>query len=67
MRSWAAINTILRNLSWIIFDAVLFSVLLLIPNQVQELYRIAADQGGAVAIQFLSTVLIAVVIWLIPD
>lgn len=38
--------TLLRNLRWIIVLSVLLSVLLYLPDQIRELYRIAADDAG---------------------
>jgi predicted chitinase len=57
--------TLLRNLRWIIILSLAISLLLFLPAQVQELYRIAAaDYGWATAKEFFAFAVIAVVIWL---
>ncbi|WP_291856639.1 hypothetical protein [Bradyrhizobium sp.] len=57
--------TLLRNLRWIIVLSVFLSVLLYLPDQIRELYRIAADDAGWVAFkEFLAIALIAIAIWL---
>ncbi len=57
--------TLLRNLRWIIVLSVVISILLFLPDQVRELYRIAADDIGWVTVkEFLAFSLIAMTIWL---
>jgi predicted chitinase len=57
--------TLLRNLRWIIVLSVLISILLYLPDQIRELYRIAADDAGWVtAKEFIAFSLIAITIWL---
>lgn len=55
---------LLRNLRWIIVLSIAISVLLYLPGQVQELYRIAADDVGWVTVkEFLALGVIAVTLW----
>ncbi|MBI3699104.1 MAG: hypothetical protein HY242_01485 [Afipia sp.] len=55
----------LRNCRWVIAVAAFVSLLLAGPDQVHELYRIAAaDYGWQMAEEFLSVVLIALILWL---
>jgi hypothetical protein len=57
--------TLLRNLRWIIVLSVLISILLFLPDQIRELYRIAADDiGWATVKEFIAFSLIAMMIWL---
>ncbi|WP_177248748.1 hypothetical protein [Bradyrhizobium sp. Ghvi] len=42
--------TFLRNLRWIAVFSVVISILLYLPDQIQELYRIAADDIGWVTL-----------------
>jgi predicted chitinase len=57
--------TLLRDLRWIIILSLFFSVVLFLPDQILELYRIAADDAGWVAFkEFLAIALIAIAIWL---
>ena len=57
--------TLLRNLRWIIVLSLFLSVLLYLPDQIRELYRIAADDAGWIAFkEFVSIALIAIAIWL---
>jgi hypothetical protein len=57
--------TLLRNLRWIIVLSVLISILLYLPDQIRELYRIAADDAGwATVKEFIAFSLIAMTIWL---
>jgi predicted chitinase len=57
--------TLLRNLRWIIVLSVFLSALLYLPDQIRELYRIAADDAGWVAFkEFLAIALVAIAIWL---
>lgn len=54
-----------RNLRWIIVLSLLLSALLFLPGQIQELYRIAADDAGWVTVKELVAIgLIAITIWL---
>ncbi|SFV17312.1 hypothetical protein [Bradyrhizobium arachidis] len=56
--------TLLRNLRWIIVLSVAISVLLYLPDQIQELYRIAADDLGWVTFkEFAALGVIAIAIW----
>ncbi|SFN81636.1 hypothetical protein SAMN05216573_12290 [Bradyrhizobium sp. Rc3b] len=56
--------TLLRNLRWIIVLSVAISVLLYLPDQIQELYRIAADDLGWVTFkEFAALGVIAITIW----
>ena len=56
---------LLRNLRWVIVLSVLLSALLLLPGQIQELYRIAADDAGWVTFkEFVAVGLISITIWL---
>jgi hypothetical protein len=57
--------TLLRDLRWIIVLSVFLSIVLLLPDQIHELYRIAADDAGWVVFkEFLAIALIAITIWL---
>lgn len=57
--------TLLRNLRWIIAIAAVICVLLYLPDQIRELYRIAAADAGWITVkEFIAIILIAVVIWL---
>jgi predicted chitinase len=57
--------TLLRDLRWIIVLSLFLSVVLFLPEQIHELYRIAADDPGwAVFKEFLAIALIAMAIWL---
>ncbi|WP_249168312.1 hypothetical protein [Bradyrhizobium elkanii] len=56
--------TLLRNLRWIIVLSLAISVLLYLPDQIQELYRIAADDIGWVTVrEFVALGVIAITIW----
>ncbi|WP_439402440.1 hypothetical protein ACNJYA_08250 [Bradyrhizobium sp. DASA03068] len=56
--------TLLRNLRWIIVLSAAISVLLYLPDQIQELYRIAADDLGWVTFkEFAALGVIAIAIW----
>ncbi|WP_225189333.1 hypothetical protein, partial [Bradyrhizobium sp. IC3195] len=56
--------TLLRNLRWIAVFSVLISILLYLPDQIQELYRIAADDIGWVTLkEFVAVGVIALTIW----
>ncbi|WP_271612548.1 hypothetical protein [Bradyrhizobium sp. CCBAU 21362] len=56
--------TLLRNLRWIVVLSVAISVLLYLPDQIQELYRIAADDLGWVTFkEFAALGVIAIAIW----
>ncbi|WP_407185371.1 hypothetical protein [Bradyrhizobium centrosematis] len=56
--------TLLRNLRWIIVLSGALSVLLYLPDQIQELYRIAADDLGWVTFrEFAALGVIAIAIW----
>ena len=56
--------TLLRNLRWIFVLSVLISVLLYLPGQIQELYRIAADDIGWVTVrEFIALLVIALTLW----
>ncbi|WP_342734436.1 hypothetical protein [Bradyrhizobium sp. B117] len=58
------IFTLLRNLRWIAVLSVVISILLYLPDQIQELYRIAADDIGWVTLkEFVAVGLIALTIW----
>ncbi|MET4331702.1 putative chitinase [Bradyrhizobium sp. i1.15.2] len=55
---------LLRNLRWMIVLSVAISILLYLPDQIQELYRIAADDIGWVTVREFSALgVIAVTIW----
>jgi predicted chitinase len=57
--------TLLRDLRWIIVLSLFLSVLLLLPDQILELYRIAADDAYWVVFkEFFAIGLIAIAIWL---
>ena len=57
--------TLLRDLRWIIILSLFLSVVLFLPDQIHELYRIAADDPGwPVFKEFLAIALIAIAIWL---
>ena len=57
--------TLLRDLRWIIVLSLFLSVVLYLPDQIHELYRIAADDPGWVVFkEFLAIGLIATAIWL---
>ena len=57
--------TLLRDLRWIIILSLFLSVVLFLPDQIYELYRIAADDPGwPVFKEFLAIALIAIAIWL---
>jgi predicted chitinase len=56
---------LLRNLRWLIAISVVISVLLFLPDQIRELYRIAAaDAGWIAAKEFIAILLISITIWL---
>jgi len=56
--------TLLRNLRWIAVFSVVISILLYLPDQIQELYRIAADDIGWVTLkEFVAVGVIALAIW----
>jgi hypothetical protein len=56
--------TLLRNLRWIIVLSVVISILLYLPDQIQELYRIAADDiGWVTAREFFALLVIALTLW----
>ncbi|MHB0773074.1 hypothetical protein ACYCVF_31090 [Bradyrhizobium sp. 1.29L] len=56
---------LMRDLRWIIVLSVLLSCLLFAPGQIQELYRIAADDYGWVTLkEFIAFGVIATTIWL---
>ncbi|WP_233475650.1 hypothetical protein [Bradyrhizobium brasilense] len=56
--------TLLRNLRWIVVLSVAISVLLYLPDQIQELYRIAADDIGWVTVgEFIALGVIAITVW----
>ncbi|PAY08529.1 hypothetical protein CK489_12440 [Bradyrhizobium sp. UFLA03-84] len=56
--------TLLRNLRWIIILSVAISVLLYLPDQIQELYRIGADDIGWTTVkEFIAIGVIAITIW----
>ncbi|WOH80467.1 hypothetical protein RX327_32560 [Bradyrhizobium sp. BEA-2-5] len=56
--------TLLRNLRWIVVLSVAISILLYLPDQIQELYRIAADDIGWVTVrEFIALGVIAITIW----
>jgi predicted chitinase len=64
MTSREQIFAIFRNLKWIIAVSIVISVALYLPDQVRELYRIAADDPGWTTVkQFVAIVAIAVFIW----
>jgi predicted chitinase len=57
--------TLLRNLRWLIAISVVISLLLILPDQIRELYRIAAaDAGWIAAKELIAILLISVTIWL---
>jgi predicted chitinase len=57
--------TLLRDLRWIIVLSLLLSAVLFLPDQIHELYRIAADDPGWLVFkQFLAIGLVAIAIWL---
>jgi predicted chitinase len=59
------IYAIFRNLKWIIAISLLLSGLLFFPNQVIELYRISAIEGGPTTLLlFISIAVIGFSIWL---
>jgi hypothetical protein len=59
------VYAIFRNLKWIIAISLLISGLLFFPNQVIELYRISAIEGGLTTILlFISIAVIGFAIWL---
>ncbi|WP_249779091.1 hypothetical protein [Bradyrhizobium sediminis] len=56
---------LLRNLRWLIAISVVISVLLFLPDQIRELYRIAAADAGWIAVkEFIAILLISITIWL---
>ncbi|MDA9503934.1 hypothetical protein XI09_03830 [Bradyrhizobium sp. CCBAU 11386] len=56
--------TLLRNLRWITVLSIAISLLLYLPDQIQELYRIAADDIGWVTVsEFVALGVIAITIW----
>ncbi|WP_316397793.1 hypothetical protein [Bradyrhizobium sp. 33ap4] len=56
--------TLLRNLRWIAVLSVVISILLYLPDQIQELYRIAADDIGLITLkEFVALGVIALTIW----
>ncbi|WFU40075.1 hypothetical protein QA640_38625 [Bradyrhizobium sp. CB82] len=56
--------TLLRNLRWIIVLSIVLSILLYLPDQIQELYRIAADDIGWVTVrEFVALGVIATTVW----
>ncbi|MGF6313265.1 putative chitinase [Bradyrhizobium sp. i1.8.4] len=56
--------TLLRNLRWIVVLSVAISILLYLPDQIQELYRIAADDIGWLTVrEFIALGVIAITIW----
>ncbi|WP_375784941.1 hypothetical protein ACE10Z_35925 [Bradyrhizobium sp. Pha-3] len=56
--------TLLRNLRWIVVLSVAISILLYLPDQIQELYRIAADDIGWITVkEFIALGVIALAIW----
>jgi hypothetical protein len=65
MESLTQLNLIFRNLKWIIISSALISVLLFLPDQVRELYRVAADENGLgpLAIEYASILVIGIVVW----
>lgn len=57
--------TLLRNVRWMIVLSIFLSVVLYLPDQIRELYRIAADDFGWTAFkEFFAISLIAIAIWL---
>jgi predicted chitinase len=57
--------TLLRNLRWIIAICAVISLLLYLPDQIRELYRIAAADAGWITVkEFIAIMLIAIVLWL---
>jgi predicted chitinase len=65
MGSLEQIHAIFRNLKWIIAISLLLSGLLFFPNQVIELYRISAIEGGSTTIfLFVSILVMAFSTWL---
>ncbi|MGY4447837.1 hypothetical protein ACVWZR_002497 [Bradyrhizobium sp. i1.3.1] len=55
---------LLRNLRWMIVLSIAVAILLYLPDQIQELYRIAADDIGWVTVrEFAALGVIAVTIW----
>ena len=59
------VYALFRNLRWVIVLSLLLSALLFLPGQIQELYRIAADDAGWVTVKELFAIgLIAITIWL---
>jgi predicted chitinase len=64
MTKRAQFYEIIRDLKWIIIISILICVLLYVPDQVSELYRISATEDGSVAAaQFISLIAIAAIIW----
>lgn len=62
--AWNQVSTLFRNLKWIIAISLAISVGLYLPDQVRELYRISAGQGGMTLLkQFVAIAGIATVIW----
>lgn len=56
---------LMRDLRWIIVLALLLSCLLFLPDQIRELYRIAADDHGWVTLkEFIAVGVIAIAVWL---
>lgn len=65
MTGWERFFALMRDLRWIIVLSLVLSCLLCLPGQIQELYRIAADDYGWVTLkEFIAFSVIAITIWL---
>jgi predicted chitinase len=59
------LGAIFGGLKWVIAISLLVSGMLFFPEQVRELYRIAASEDGAIAVkEFISIAAIAIAVWL---
>jgi len=59
------LKRIARDLKWIIAVCLVVCAIIYYPDQVRELYRVAATEGGRVAAaQFIALLLVALFIWI---
>ena len=64
MNQFQQIRTIFRDLKWIIAVCLLVCAIIYLPDQVRELFRVSAAEGGRIAIaQFAALILISLFIY----
>jgi predicted chitinase len=62
--SYEDIFTVFRDLKWLVVISVVISLMLYLPDQVRELYRISAADGGLTALKQLAAIFtIGLCIW----